>query len=453
MSDAHVTAPAAPGRPMHEHAPSPDAAQDDDDRPRADPDRPQSERVRFAEPSSAASGDSEGVPLSRTRVPPSPAMPPLSLPLHSQYLDVLDISWHANLRYDARLGDDDGDEPPYGSYHGPRDAPHLRHVRIETLLGPRGFPRSLFAQRHRAAPYWPAALFDPPADPFISVLQRELIFALFMTIGWAWSAFGIFFAHLARHHTDYNVTLTEVLSGQYIETGPTVICAVWKGPGPYAFPSVFGTITIDISFVTAVLFPYPYYTIGKVVVLPLVLHASLCILASATIFASTIIAQYASALARSLELVLESAIREHRSIFKLSPSGSDFSATAKKISRLVTRAGGGLGLAAAAPRLVKSDIAFGRFAPSDVGRVQEFGRGLIVRANGLDIFPLIDLTRERFPVTPLPSNPPVSSRRQSSHPGTTAIGRASVVIEMIDAIISLEENKGRLHWRFQRLYK
>ncbi|TFY54186.1 hypothetical protein EVJ58_g9005 [Rhodofomes roseus] len=210
-----------------------------------------------------------------------------------------------------------------------------------------------------------------------------------------------------------------------------------KGPGPYAFPSVFGTITIDISFVTAVLFPYPYYTIGKVVVLPLVLHASLCILASATIFASTIIAQYASALARSLELVLESAIREHRSIFKLSPSGSDFSATAKKISRLVTRAGGGLGLAAAAPRLVKSDIAFGRFAPSDVGRVQEFGRGLIVRANGLDIFPLIDLTRERFPVTPLPSNPPVSSRRQSSHPGTTAIGRASVVIEMVRRTMTL----------------
>ncbi|KAH9924008.1 uncharacterized protein B0H18DRAFT_1120090 [Fomitopsis serialis] len=291
-----------------------------------------------------------------------------------------------------------------------------------------------------------AAFLDPPADPFISVLERELLFALCVTVGWAWSCLGIFFAHLARHHTDYNITQTEALSGQYIEAGPTVISAIWvflgvtfflfikakKGSGPYLIPSVFGAVVIDISFITDVLFPYPYYTVGRVIVLPLVLHCGLCILASATIFPSTITTQYASALARSLE-PLEAALREHRTVLKLPPFGSDFSSTVQKITGLVTKSEGGLGPAAAALRLVKNDVIWGRFAPADIGHMQEFGRRLVVRANGLGIFfTLIDPTRERFPVTPLPSKPntpvmtPVASCGQSlSQPGTPALGSNS----------------------------
>ena len=231
----------------------------------------------------------------------------------------------------------------------------------------------------------------------------------------------------------------QALTGEYIEAGPAVICAIWvflgvtfflyikarKGPGPYLIPSVFGAVTIDIAFITAVLIPYPYYTIGKVIVLPLVLHCGLCILASATIFPSTITAQYAAALSHSLE-PLETALREHRTALNMSATVPEFAATVEKITGLVSKAEGGLGPAAASHRLIKNDIVFGRFAPSDVGSMQEFGRRLVIRANGLSIFyTLIDPTRERFPVTPLPSKPntpvmtPVSSRRQSfSRPST-----------------------------------
>lgn len=237
------------------------------------------------------------------------------------------------------------------------------------------------------------------------------------------------------------MTIAQALTGEYIEAGPAVICAVWvflgvtfflyikarKGPGPFLIPSVFGAITIDISFITAVLIPYPYYTIGQVIVLPLVFHCAFCILASATIFPSTITAQYAAALARTLE-PLESALREHRAALQMSSGIPDFAATVGKIAGLVSKAEGGLGPAAASHRLIKNDIIFGRFAPSDVGSMHEFGRRLVVRANGLGIFfTLIDPTRERFPVTPLPSKPntpvmtPVSSRRQSfSRPSTPA---------------------------------
>ncbi|KAH9905564.1 uncharacterized protein B0H18DRAFT_1132072, partial [Fomitopsis serialis] len=423
-------------------------------------------------------------------------MPPPELLPVSQYPEVIDISWRHNLRYDPRLGDEDEDEAAYGSYHVPRDIPPLRHVRIETpSWGPearRAGPRPATLRSNLSGAKdgpaatnfsWPkikpivrsfvmafisvvfmvlspvedvtgqasflflvAAFLDPPADPFISVLERELLFALCVTVGWAWSCLGIFFAHLARHHTDYNITQTEALSGQYIEAGPTVISAIWvflgvtfflfikakKGSGPYLIPSVFGAVVIDISFITDVLFPYPYYTVGRVIVLPLVLHCGLCILASATIFPSTITTQYASALARSLE-PLEAALREHRAVLRRPPFGSDFSSTVQKINGLVTKSEGGLGPAAAALRLVKNDVIWGRFAPADIGHMQEFGRRLVVRANGLGIFfTLIDPTRERFPVTPLPSKPntpvmtPVALRGQSlSQPGTPALGSNS----------------------------
>ena len=217
-------------------------------------------------------------------------MPPPSLPLESQYPDVIDISWRTNLRYDPRIGDED-DDNTYTSYHGPRDAPPLRQIRIETpSWGPggsqgRSSPSDTAKQSARkqkrscsdlwdafcrtAAKYFPldlswipanfswpkikpvirssamafvsvifmvlspvenvtgqvclpctplvrsihgvlrrlpscfssvcarpplassiltrlsAAFLDPPSDPFISVLERELIFALFVTLGWA----------------------------------------------------------------------------------------------------------------------------------------------------------------------------------------------------------------------------------------------------------------------------
>ncbi|EPS93601.1 hypothetical protein FOMPIDRAFT_1055838 [Fomitopsis schrenkii] len=109
-----------------------------------------------------------------------------SLPLHSQYPNVIDISWRTNLRYDPRIGDDDDDDDDdtYPSYHGPRDAQPLRQVRIETpSWGPggsqgRSSPRNTARQpprtktwadhwsilRHTAARYFPLDLSWIPAN-------------------------------------------------------------------------------------------------------------------------------------------------------------------------------------------------------------------------------------------------------------------------------------------------
>jgi hypothetical protein len=59
---------------------------------------------------------------------------------------------------------------------------------------------------------------SPPTDPFMSVLERELLLLLLSTIGWAWCCLGMFLAHLARHNKAV-VPLVATVTGKNLETG------------------------------------------------------------------------------------------------------------------------------------------------------------------------------------------------------------------------------------------
>jgi hypothetical protein len=77
-----------------------------------------------------------------------------------------------------------------------------------------------------------------------------------------WSCLGIKLASLARTTFDPLAPQTVIFTGQFIETGPTVVFAVFlflgtafflyikarKGPGPYTFASVFGCICLGRLF-------------------------------------------------------------------------------------------------------------------------------------------------------------------------------------------------------------
>lgn len=61
---------------------------------------------------------------------------------------------------------------------------------------------------------------------------------------------------------------------------------------------------------------------------------------------------------------------------------------------------------AAAARLLKIDIVYARFAPTDYGELHMIVRRLTLRADGMGVYyTLIDPTRERFPGTPAASRP------------------------------------------------
>ncbi|GBE78787.1 hypothetical protein SCP_0116800 [Sparassis crispa] len=292
-----------------------------------------------------------------------------------------------------------------------------------------------------------AAFLNPPRQPFIAVLEQELIFLGLITTAWAWSCLGIFLANLARTHTDHNASPATIITGRYIEAGPTVIMAVFifigvavmlfirskKGPGPFLLASIFSCICIDLTLTTAVLYPYPFYLIGSAILLPLSFHAALSILSAAIIFPSTITAQYTNALAGAMD-PLNHALTEHRTILKTLANAPSFPIAVKRISGLVSKAEGGLAPASASLRLMKRDIVWGRFPPSEVGGLQWWVRRLVMRANGMGIFfTLIGPTRERFPVTPLPSHPstpvmgntPIPSRPMTPSPLSPAASRPS----------------------------
>ncbi|KAL4245332.1 hypothetical protein ABKN59_008325 [Abortiporus biennis] len=264
-----------------------------------------------------------------------------------------------------------------------------------------------------------AAFLDPPTEPFIEIVEREIILLVCIGSAWGWSCLAMLFASLAREHTDYSIPLSQVVDGQFIEAGPTVIMAVfmflgcsfflylkaWVGPGPFVFVMVFSCICIDISITTAVLFPYPFYRIGQAIMVPLAVHAALAIISSAVVFPSTITAKYTHAFGSVLE-PLHAVLSKHREVLKSDPSSEEFGSTASAIAALVNKSEGALAPAGAASRLLKRDIVYGRFGPADLHSLEYYLRRLVTRSNGMGIyFTLIDPTREKFPVTPAPSVP------------------------------------------------
>ncbi|KAF9220310.1 hypothetical protein BS17DRAFT_739428 [Gyrodon lividus] len=275
-----------------------------------------------------------------------------------------------------------------------------------------------------------ASFLSPPSDPFIAVLERELMILTFVGLGWAWTCFGLKLANLARPTNIPNPSLTGIITGQYIEAGPTVIIAVFLffgsvfflyikarlGPGPFLFACVFGCICIDISLATAVLFPYPDYKIGQIIMLPLTFHSAVALTLSILLFPSSLSALFTMRLQAVLS-PLVSAVREHREHLQQDMSSSDFSATS--IIAAVDKAEGALPLLAAAARLLRLDVIYSRFAPTDYGEIHALTRRLIVRANGMNVYyTFIDPTRERFPITPAPSTPvtPTMPSHSSSRP-------------------------------------
>lgn len=158
--------------------------------------------------------------------------------------------------------------------------------------------------------------------------------------------------------------------------------------------------------------------------LPIALHSGLALFFSATVFPSTVSSFYISK-CHGVLLPLRSTLQEHRRLLQASTESSDFNPT--KASGLASASEAALVPVASALYLLKRDVVWGRFSPSDFAKLHEHARRLVVRATGMcSYFGAIDPTRERFPTTPgtsVPGTPPqsasTSSRPTSIHRETT----------------------------------
>ncbi|KAG1817351.1 hypothetical protein EV424DRAFT_1324468 [Suillus variegatus] len=275
-----------------------------------------------------------------------------------------------------------------------------------------------------------ASFLSPPSDPFIAVLEREIIVLIFVSLGWAWVCLGLMFASLARTQILPDASIRTIITGEYIEAGPSVIIGVFifigstfflyikarLGPGPFLPASVFGCICVDISLMTAVLFPYPYYKIGQMIILPLAFHSAISLVVSILVFPQSVSAQFTTYMQGAVT-PLAAAISLHRSHLLEDVTSSAFSY--KQITDAANKAENTLPMLAAAARLLKLDIVYTRLAPTDYNEMHGIVRKLMVRVHGMGVyFTLIHPTREQFPVTPAVSHPatPVHPRSPSPRP-------------------------------------
>ncbi|TRM68618.1 hypothetical protein BD626DRAFT_119094 [Schizophyllum amplum] len=304
----------------------------------------------------------------------------------------------------------------------------------------------------------------PPSGPFIATLEHEVLIVLHACVAWAWCCLGIKLAYLTRQERIPYVPFTEAISGKYIEAAPTVIIAVFifvassvflyikarQGPGPYVFPTVFACLCVDTTMTLAVFMPYPAYSVGSYVVLPLAIKAAVALLCSVFIFPLTVSAQFTTAL-QAVIRPMTTALDLHQAALATSPDDEDFASTVAKLAATVSGAENALVPLAASGRLLSSDLIFCRFAPDDFRAFQEFFRRLVVRSHGMVIyFSLINPVRERFPITPVTSRVvtprtetpsstrPPSPDRKASHDdlpfsSRTSSGPSSRPISMLTA--------------------
>ncbi|KAM6495323.1 Protein of unknown function (DUF2422) domain containing protein [Amanita muscaria] len=276
------------------------------------------------------------------------------------------------------------------------------------------------------------AFMSPPAEPFIVVLERELLILGFSSLAWAWCCLGIFFAYLARENKNFKVSLLSVIDGQFLETTPTIILSIFiflgtvfflyirarQGPGPYLFSSVLACLTIDTVLTTAVLFPFPYYQIGKSLLIPISFHSAISLLCATFIFPESVTSQYIGRV-QAIISPLASALEMHRTILRTPHDSQEFKSLSSTINATIGKAEDALVPLAASARLLKSDLVYSRFAPSDFRPFSDCLGRLIGRATGMCMyFALIDATRDRFSITPAPSLPssPIISSTPSRQP-------------------------------------
>lgn len=160
---------------------------------------------------------------------------------------------------------------------------------------------------------------------------------------------------------------------------------------------------VDISLTTAALFPYPFYLVGRAIAAPVACHSAIALLSSIFVFPSTISALFTTRLGGVIAPML-STLTLHRTLLSNPISSPSFATDLIAMRTETKKVEGALIPLAAAARLLKSDLIYGRFAPEDFRTFQNLFRRLAGRADGLAVYwTLVDPGRERFPGTANPT--------------------------------------------------
>ncbi|KAJ7685439.1 hypothetical protein DFH06DRAFT_968491 [Mycena polygramma] len=274
------------------------------------------------------------------------------------------------------------------------------------------------------------SFMSPPSDPFMAVLEREFTILFFVATAWAWGCLGIKLADLARVNHNPNASFLDAITGQYLEVASTVIVGVFiflgstvllyikaRAVPSQIFACLLGCLCGSIGFIGYIAYNGGTISTGKAIILPIAFHSAVALLCSIVIFPSTISSQFTTRLALVLAPLTKS-FELHQIVLEKDPYSPEFASTVATIVASVAKSEAGLVPLAASARLLKSDLIYSRFQPTDFIALQTVAKRMAVRANGMGrYFTLLDPMREKFPVTPGPS------RGGTPVPGSPAVSR------------------------------
>lgn len=179
-------------------------------------------------------------------------------------------------------------------------------------------------------------------------------------------------------------------------------------------------------------------------------HSALAIVSSVLIFPTSVAAQYTTRL-RAVIGPLNAGFRQHLSLLEIPTTSQDFSP--KIVRASASKAESALAPLAASARVLGRDVSWGRFSGKDLDGMQEKVQRLVMRMHGMNVyFSLTDPTRERFPVTPVPSHrgspamgtpnvsrPSSPTRTEESPSASPALPRSTVGCSQVE----VEQHRGR----------
>lgn len=243
-------------------------------------------------------------------------------------------------------------------------------------------------------------VFIQPAEiPLVAVIEREFFTLLLTSTCWAWANLAIFFAHLARKNrlSPAETDIRDVFAGVYIETAPSAICTVFLaigaaltlylkvkfGPSPFIFATILGCICLDITLVYAPLYPYPQYTLGKAILIPLSIKAGIVILVSLIFFPKSVNSAFVERLLAVLR-PLEGSSEELRQEMKKSPLDSSFNF--EFLRDKVLAAEGGLLPLQGQARLLLRELSFSLASGEDLRSLVLSARRLLAPADGIAFY-------------------------------------------------------------------
>lgn len=287
------------------------------------------------------------------------------------------------------------------------------------------------------------SLLQPAELPLTGIMEREFFMLFFGCCSWIWCCIAIAISHAVRHNKlpPSEANLEAIFAGRYIDKGPAIVCAVFLafgsalwlylkirfGPSPFIYSSIIACLALDIMLTDAPLFPYPYYLLGRSILLPMAVKTAVTLIVSLICFPKSVNSLFVDRIVLILQ-PLSQAIRGQLEQFKSSPLDTDFAFTQTR--NIVGQAERAVPLVAAATRLLSREVSFGLASGEDLRTVEFLVKALVAPANGWSqYFGVIenDLRSGHFPVPkselpqtrpPSPSSTPVTRTPLHSRPPT-----------------------------------